>query len=156
MKFAVGMLAGDRERAAELIQDAMVRLLGARGHYAEDADSMRRYAFRVLSNLCLDELRRRRSWDAALEQAGQEAGLRRADGAERPDDEALRHERRAAVSAALEKLPARERAALLLREMGGESYCRIAEELGLSMSEVNNLIHRARTRFARLMRPWVE
>jgi RNA polymerase sigma-70 factor (ECF subfamily) len=60
------------------------------------------------------------------------------------------------VAGAVERLPERERAALLLRELGGRSYAEIAEALDTSVSDVTNLIHRARGRFAKLMRPWME
>ena len=156
VKFAAGMLTGGRERAEELVQEAFLRLHAARGRYAPEPQSVRRYAFRVLANLCLDELRRRRTGGQALEGAG---GLAR-ERAERehssPPEELARRERREAVGKAVGELPERERAALLLRELGGESYAQIAEELETSVSDVNNLIHRARERFTRLMRPWMD
>jgi RNA polymerase sigma-70 factor (ECF subfamily) len=117
---------------------------------------VRRYAFRILSNLCLDELRRRKTGAQALEGAGELAVGRAAAAASSPDQELARRERREAVGRVVASMPERERAALLLREIGGQSYAQIAEGLDTTVSDVNNLIHRARQLFTRLMRPWME
>ncbi len=154
-KFAAGMLA-DRARAEELVQEALLRLHAARGRYGPTPESLRRYAFRVLANLCLDELRRRKIGGQALEGAAELSRQRAERVSSAPDEELARSERRAAVAGALEQLPERERAALLLRELGGQSYAQVAEELETSVSDVNNLIHRARERFTELMRPWMD
>jgi RNA polymerase sigma-70 factor, ECF subfamily len=156
LKLAAGMLAGDLSRAEDLVQEAFLRLHAARGRYQSDAESIRRYALRVLGNLCLDELRRRKTGLRIME----EAGAINAERAERrnatPDRQLARSERRDAVNRAVARLPQGERVALLLRELGGMSYSKIAEELETSSANVNNLIHRARSRFAAMMRPWME
>lgn len=156
VKFAVGMLTGDRSRAEEMVQEAMLRVHAARARFKPRREDIRRYAFRVLTNACLDELRRRKTGALALEEAGEMAARRAERAMSSPDQELVRRERRAAVSQAVARLPERERAALLLRELGGQSYAQIAEELDTSVSDVNNLIHRARSSFARLMRPWMD
>jgi RNA polymerase sigma-70 factor (ECF subfamily) len=48
------------------------------------------------------------------------------------------------IAAAIRKLPTKQRAAILLREIQGRSYAEIATELGLSMAAVETLIFRAR------------
>jgi RNA polymerase sigma factor (sigma-70 family) len=53
------------------------------------------------------------------------------------------------LQAALERLPKRQRQAILLREWQGLSYAEIATELGLSTSAVETLIFRARRSLAR-------
>ncbi len=156
LKFAAGMLTGDRARAEELVQEAMLRVHAARGRYKPRPEDIRRYAFRVLTNACLDELRRRKTGAVALEEAGEMAAIRAERTMSSPDQEMVRQERREAVGKAVGCLPENERAALLLREIGGQSYAQIAEELDTSVSDINNLIHRARTRFTKLMRPWME
>ena len=57
--------------------------------------------------------------------------------------------RSAAVSAAVGRLSAEQRAALLLREVEGLSYDQIAEVLGVSMAAVRSRIYRARSDLAR-------
>jgi RNA polymerase sigma factor (sigma-70 family) len=156
LKFAAGMLAGDRSRAEELVQEAMLRVHAARDRYKPRSEDVRRYTFRVLSNACLDELRRRKTGVAVMEEAGELAALRAERVMSSPDQELVRRERREAIRCAVQSLPERERTALLLRELGGQSYTQIAEELETSVSDVNNLIHRARERFTSIMRPWME
>ena len=153
LRFAAGMLA-DAGRAEELVQDALLCLYAQRGRYRPDAESVRRYLFRVLANLCIDEIRRRKTGGRALEGAGEMARARAARTG--PADEISRRERRAAVGTAITELPERERAALLLREIGGHSYAQIAGELDTSISDVTNLIHRGRVQFTRLMRSWLD
>jgi RNA polymerase sigma-70 factor (ECF subfamily) len=156
VKFAAGMLTGDRSRAEEMVQEAMLRLHAARDRFQPRREDVRRYAFRVLANACLDELRRRKTGVHAVEQAGELSRVRAERALSSPDQELVRRERREAVTRAVAALPERERAALLLRELGGQSYAQIAEELATSVSDVNNLIHRARARFTKIMRPWME
>jgi len=156
LKLATGMLAGDFSRAEDLVQEAFLRLQAARGRFQTDADSIRRYALRVLGNLCLDELRRRKAGLRITEEAGEINAERAERRSSTPDSQLARSERRAAVNRAISRLPQAERVALLLRELGGMSYSKIAEELETSEANVNNLIHRARSRFAAIMRPWME
>jgi RNA polymerase sigma factor (sigma-70 family) len=56
-----------------------------------------------------------------------------------------------ALRAALDKLPANQRQALLLREWRGFSYREIATELGLTVAAVETLIFRARRSVARTL-----
>jgi RNA polymerase sigma-70 factor (ECF subfamily) len=155
LKFAVGMVP-DQSRAEELLQEALLRLHSARGRYAEKVDDVRRYLFRILANLCLDEIRRGRVGGEVLAEARPLERLRREGQQAEPAEELRRRERVEAVEWAVQQLPGAERAALLLREIEGLSYAQIAQSLGTSVSDVNNLIHRARGHFAELMRPWME
>jgi RNA polymerase sigma factor (sigma-70 family) len=155
LRFAFGMVP-DHARAEELLQEALLRLHAVRGRYAETADDIRRYLFRILANLCLDELRRGRVGSEVLAEARPLERSRREGQQSEPAEELRRRERIAAVERAVQQLPGAERAALLLREIEGLSYAQIAGSLGTSVSDVNNLIHRARGRFAELMRPWME
>ena len=155
LKFAFGMVP-DHGRAEELLQEALLRLHSARGKYAETADDVRRYLFRILANLCLDDLRRGRVGGEVLRAARPLARARLERQQREPAEELRRRERLVAVEHAVQQLPGAERAALLLREIEGLSYAQIAQSLGTSVSDVNNLIHRARGRFAELMRPWME
>lgn len=61
---------------------------------------------------------------------------------ERPDEELL------GLVAALERLPERQRRAILLREWQGLSYREVARELGVTQASVETLIFRARRSLA--------
>lgn len=155
LKFAVGMIP-DRDRAEDLLQEALLRLHAARARCAQDPEDLRRFLFRILANLCLDDLRRARSGRKALDEALPRERSRRETGQREPAAELAGRERAEAVRRALLALPPAERAALLLRELDGQSYARIARSLRTTVTNVTNLIHRARSRFVALARPWME
>ena len=68
----------------------------------------------------------------------------RVDGVAGPEQVRERRERLGRTVGAISALPARQRRALVLRELEGRSHAEIARELGLSGGAVRQLIHRAR------------
>jgi RNA polymerase sigma factor (sigma-70 family) len=68
----------------------------------------------------------------------------RVDGVAGPEDVREQRERLRHTVGAISALPARQRRALVLRELEGRSHSEIARELGLSGGAVRQLIHRAR------------
>ena len=69
----------------------------------------------------------------------------RTDGVEQPSQTQERRERLRETFAAVGALPARQRRALVLRELEGRSHAEIARSLGLTPGAVRQLIHRARS-----------
>jgi RNA polymerase sigma factor (sigma-70 family) len=65
-----------------------------------------------------------------------------------PHQALAQQEQRAALAAALAKLPERQRAALLLVHYEGLSYREAAESIDASEGALKSLIHRARTTMA--------
>jgi RNA polymerase sigma factor (sigma-70 family) len=95
------------------------------------------WLFRVSHNAALDVLRREaRGYDQLDESL---------DGVERPDQALERKESVRALVAGLGGLPARQRAALVLRELEGRSYPEIEQELGLAGGALRQLLYRARS-----------
>jgi RNA polymerase sigma-70 factor (ECF subfamily) len=66
-----------------------------------------------------------------------------------PETRALRREQADEVRAVLDRLPPRDRAALVLREYRDLSYAEIGAALGVSRPAVKLLLLRARVRFRR-------
>jgi RNA polymerase sigma factor (sigma-70 family) len=66
------------------------------------------------------------------------------DGVEQPDEAHERRERLSRTVGAVAGLPARQRRALVMRELEGRSHEEIAKQLGLSRGAIRQLIHRAR------------
>jgi RNA polymerase sigma-70 factor (ECF subfamily) len=58
------------------------------------------------------------------------------------------------LRAALDRLPATQRQAWILREIGGESYARIAENLGITTTAARGQLARARETLTREMEAW--
>lgn len=107
---------------------------------------MRPWLFRIATNCCLDELRRRkriewRPWDAFLSlfHPSQVA----------PDDpvkEVLRNESADLVWSAMNRLSPRDRAALVMRECYGLSNEEVGKVLGTSRDGAKMMLFRARER----------
>lgn len=129
---------GDSGRAEELAQEVFVKAIQNR------PENPRAWIYVVAANLVRDEGRHL---------AVQRRHLRLVSGGEAvaeataPDEARIGDERRARVRAALGKLPARDRQALLLKEEG-LAYPQIAARLGLSPGSIGTTLARARQRLA--------
>ncbi len=66
--------------------------------------------------------------------------------AERPDAYVLRQELAGAIQAAIERLPADQRATLILSDIEGLDYQEIAEATGAALGTVKSRLSRARAR----------
>lgn len=136
MGLAVSMLA-DRAEAEDVAQEAMLRLWRQAPRWRAGEAQVSTWLHRVVSNLAIDRLRRRRRWSAEDppelpdERPGAEARLAEAD-------------RSAALRAAIADLPDRQRAALTLRHFAELSNPEIAERLEISVEAVESLLARAR------------
>jgi RNA polymerase sigma-70 factor (sigma-E family) len=130
------LLTGDRHAAADIVQDAFVRLFGPFRDLREPA-AFHSYLRRTVVNLSRDRFRKMRSDRERLARAGslrqdREAGL--------PDIES-----RDTVMEALRSLPTRQQAALVLRYYEDLSEQETAEALRCSVSAVKGLVLRATT-----------
>jgi RNA polymerase sigma-70 factor (ECF subfamily) len=102
------------------------------------------WLYRIATNTCLDELRRRKliRWQpfetfAAVFHPGHVSH-------DNPERDAIRGEQRALLREALERLAPRHRAALLMRECQGLSCDEVGEALGISKEAAKQLLFRAR------------
>lgn len=131
---------GDRDRAEEIAQEVFARAVAA------PPRNPRPWLFAVALNLVREEGRRdvRRERRLMLYRAEQPEAF------EPPDDALDRHDRRAAVRAALDTLSARDRDALLLKAEGF-SYDDIAATLGLARGAVGTTLSRARRKLLEAM-----
>jgi RNA polymerase sigma-70 factor, ECF subfamily len=109
-------------------------------------DELRPWLFRIATNACLDELRRRkriqwRPWDlfASVFHPSQVAS-------DDPEREAIRSESADLVQEALSRLAPRDRAALLMRECHGLSNEEVGKALNISRDGAKMMLFRARER----------
>lgn len=150
---------GDRSGAEDVVQRAFANLYEARTRMTRSA-SFRSLFYRILLNLSLNELRRRRRDPCSLDAVG---GSER-DGAtvpgatptRDPADIVAAREVEFMVRRALESLRPEHRAALFLRESQGLAYQEIAATLGATLAEVKIWIFRGRRRVADRLRPYLE
>jgi RNA polymerase sigma-70 factor (ECF subfamily) len=131
-------VTGRASDADDLVQDAFCRLLQAEVGGLGD-EELRRYVFRIASNLLADRWRR----------ATQEASwLGRFRGTV---DTHIDPEYDDSVSREFAALKPRERALLWLAYVEGESHQEIADALGLSRGSIKVLLSRARSRLRDLL-----
>lgn len=139
----------DSASAEELVQETFIRVHGARERYTPDA-RFSTWLYRIATNLALNELRRprRRRDHAELDAEGASELAEAAPSAEERLDARRRHER---MEEALAELPDRQRAALWLAAVEGQSYADVAAALETTESSVKSLVHRARSTLATRM-----
>lgn len=146
-------LAGNEADALDATQEALIAI--ARGIRRFDGRSaFSTWAYRVTTNACLDELRRRRRRPLqGLPDDAADLGTGRARhaGSTAAGIEGLAD--RMAVDEALAQLPAEFRAAVVLRDLCDLDYAEIAEVLDLPPGTVRSRIARGRAQLARLLDP---
>ena len=136
----------DDQDLEDVVQETFLRLLRIADR-VDGAFNVSAWLHRVAINVCLDELRRRRSVelvDPAQTGPALHVVCRRA---EQPEEAWDIDEARRMLVRVASTLPARQREAFVLREVQGESYEAIARRLGIGLGAVETLLFRARERF---------
>ena len=159
------MLASPTD-AEDAVQDTMVRAWQALDRFQERS-SLRTWLYRIATNVCLDALTSRKRRTRPVDDGP--VGTIHDDLREQPESHwlepipdalaipanaspfeqtALRQSIRLAFVAALQHLPARQRAALLLTDVLGWSAAEAAECLETTVASVNSALQRARATLA--------
>ncbi|UWZ59961.1 RNA polymerase subunit sigma-70 [Dactylosporangium aurantiacum] len=153
-------MLGSLDEAEDLVQETLLRAWRAAGRYDPLRASPRTWLHRIATNACLDALegRARRPLPSGLGPAGDpHAPLRPSldvpwlqpfPDARLGDPADVAQQRaglRLALIAALQLLPARQRAALVLREVLQLPAAEVAQVLNSSVASVNSSLQRART-----------
>ena len=137
----VARMVRDRARAEELVQDVFVKVYNAAPRY-EPRARFSTWIFGIAHNAALNDLARahRQRERSAEENAYPEP----VDPTPHADLQVEARHTADRIERALERLPERQRAALLLRSEQGLDYRDIAETLDASVASVKSLLHRAR------------
>jgi len=143
----------DYETAVDLTQETFVRIYTYANRYRAD-HTFSTYIYRIATNLAISELRRRKRWNVISifsffapkdeDDAGGEKNLEVADTRPLQDACVLEDEKRRVVARAVASLPEKYRAPLVLRDIEGLDYERIAEILQLPVGTVKSRINRGR------------
>ena len=140
-------LLGRIDLAQDAAQDAFLRLHRHLGRFDESRE-LGPWLYRVVVNVCRDVARRGRG--ARLVALSDAASLAsRSDGARERDEAVAVAEQRRLVQAALLTLPAREREAIVLRDIEGLSSEDVARILGTSAGTVRSQVSAARLKIKR-------
>jgi RNA polymerase sigma-70 factor, ECF subfamily len=161
-------MLGSVPEAEDAVQETMLRAWRAWHRYDESRASVRTWLYRIATNVCLTALegRARRPLPSGLGAPSSDPGAplvpdvevpwlqplpdsylprERRDPAERVTE---RHSVRLALVAALQLLPPRQRAVLLLRDVLAFSAAEVAGQLATSTASVNSALQRARATLA--------
>lgn len=137
-------LLSDRAEAEDVAQEAMLRLWRIAPGWRQGEAQVSTWLYRVVTNLCTDRLRgRTRRAALPLDEAPEVADT--AIGAERGLIEA---DRMAALQAALDALPERQRQAVVLRHIEGLSNPEIAAVMDVGVEAVESLTARGKRALA--------
>lgn len=143
-------LMGNPEDAFDFAQDAFLKAW--RRWLQFNGKNPRAWIYKIATNTCLDELRRRRRihwlpWESFVG-AFHPAQVTNDD----PLKEVLELEKQQEVQAVLDKMHPRYRVIILLREYQGLSYAGIAEATGCSVEAIKTALFRAREDFRKKYR----
>ena len=129
-----------REDVEELAQEAFARFFN-KIQLIRPADNVRGWVSRVTINVCYDRLRKIRREKAAIEGLSVEPVA-----PPRPDPDAYEH-----VRTAVERLDAKLRIPLVLKEVDELSIREISQVMGITESNVKIRLHRARKKLAAVL-----
>ena len=138
---ALRTLGGEREEAADALQDALLSAYRAAATYRGEA-RVTTWLHRVVVNACLDRVRRRKARPTVA------LAARDGDDPADPRDVLTERETSLEVEAALAALPADQRAAILLVDVHGLPVEEAAVVLGVPGGTVKSRCSRGRARLA--------
>lgn len=152
-------MLGSFHEAEDLVQETMLRAWKARERYDKSRASVRTWLYRIATNACVSALegRARRPLPSGLGAPSQDVGAPLTPAFDIPWLEAfpdarfdpeVRADLRLALVAAMQVLPARQRAVLVLREVLQFSAAEVAVQLETSVAAVNSSLQRARAALA--------
>ena len=135
-------MLGDPAEAEDVAQEAMMRLWKTAPDWRPGEAQASTWLYRVASNLCIDLMRKRKriSGEEAPETADDSPGAH---------DRRAAADRSAALREAIDRLPERQRAAILMRHFAEMSNPEIGARLEVSVEAVESLLARGRRALAK-------
>lgn len=151
---------GDRERAADLVQEVFIRVF-RHLHRFDQGKKFSTWIYTIAANLAKNELRNRSRSPLVPYPSSRVNGeasrpIEFEDRSTRPDD--LYHKRylRDAVQRSVRELAHHHRTVFVLRELEGKSYAEISDITGCNLGTVKSRLNRARAIFARVIKPLLD
>lgn len=139
----------NREDALDMAQETFIKAFNAIASFNRQS-SFKTWLFRIATNVCLDELHRRKRRAATVSLTAEEDGdspgvqIDVADASADPAEAAQQAFLRQAIEKAIGELDTEYRTAIVLREIEGMDYNEIAKTMGCSLGTVKSRISRAR------------
>jgi RNA polymerase sigma-70 factor, ECF subfamily len=151
-------ILGDREEALDASQEVFLDIYQNMGTFRGDS-SLKTWIYRIAINRAYNRCRwwnrRKRRETISLEEhlcADSRLGFANAleSNGQSPEDILLLREERQKIESSLQKLPFKQRVALIMRDIEGLTYEEIAENLQVSLGTVKSRIARGREELKRL------
>lgn len=136
---------GNSAEAEDIVQEAFLRVWTKAGEWAPQGAKFTTWFYRVVLNLCIDHKRRKRP-DPLPD------GFDVADGAVGAERQMIAAQKSAQVARALDTLPDRQKAALILCYYEGLSNAEAAEILSVGVKALESLLVRGRRQLAESLR----
>ncbi|WP_165864329.1 sigma-70 family RNA polymerase sigma factor [Capsulimonas corticalis] len=144
-------MMGNDDDAEDITQEVFIRMYQSLGTFRQQS-SLNTWVFRIASNLCIDQFRRRKKHQAIAyslddtDDSGDKAGLEREvpDATYEPQRLLANSEMSAQIDLALTHLPDKLRAVVLLYDLEELSYEEIARVLEIPVGTVKSRLFNAR------------
>jgi RNA polymerase sigma factor (sigma-70 family) len=143
-------LSGDPEDAADLTQETFLRVYRHLDRF-EGRSALKTWIFRIALNHCRERLSRFRPQMQPIQDETEERGIALPDPHRGPEELAVAADESRRVAAALTRVPATFREAVILRDLEGLSYQEIAEVLQVRVGTVRSRIARGRDQLRELL-----
>lgn len=134
-------ILSDPAEAEDVAQDAMLRLWKIAPEWRQGEAKVSTWLYRVVANLCTDRLRRRRN-------VGLDTIDEPADDSPNVEDNLQNQSRAMALNAALDRLPERQKQAVVLRHLEGLTNPEIADVMKIGVEAVESLTARGKRALA--------
>ena len=149
--YAVALrMCGNREDALDCSQEAMLRIYRSLSRFKGES-SFSTWVYRITMNVCLDELRRRKTRTASSLDTMLEAGYSPVDEEDTPEKHFVRSEQRRAIEECIALLPEDMRAAVVLLDMQNFSYEEISAMLKTNIGTIKSRISRGRSKLREML-----
>ena len=154
-RFILRSSNGDRAGAEDLLQDVMMKVMGAADRYEPKA-KFTTWLFRIARNTCIDAARKRKhepqrrlSDSIDNDDDGMTLEDKLGDETMSPEDEAVNMETRIAITELMESMNPEQREVFLLRETEGLPFKEVAEIIGTTESTAKSRMRYALTYLAK-------
>ena len=139
-------LMGNREEAEDVVQEVYLKLWGMRKDLPE-LNSIEAMAVRITRNLCLDQLRRRKTTQELMKQQQ----MNPHHSPKTPDQVYESEEKAEVIHSLVEALPEPQRSLVHLRHLEGKEYEEIAEMMNMNINAIRVSISRARKQMREML-----
>jgi RNA polymerase sigma-70 factor (ECF subfamily) len=141
-------IMGNQEDAKDMCQEAFIRIFKSIEGFKEQS-SFSTWMYRIVTNVCLDEIRRKKkndtvSLDNTFETQNGEVHFETASDEDTPEEAFIRTEKRRIILKEINSLSEEYKTAIVLRDIQGFSYEEIANILCCSIGTVKSRINRGR------------